>query len=168
MTDRPFLELMLCATANWDPAPPLRSLSDVRGDPMSARYLDGWGRLGDAGLVAEDGRGHPVGAAWYRLFPATAPGHGYVDAATPELAIAVVADRRGQGIGASLMQTLLERARAAGFAALSLSVGPANGRAIALYQRHGFRRVAVLGGSYTMLAELGARRRDSSRPACGD
>src|SRR5690349_11838653 len=37
--DRPFLERMLCATANWDPAPPFRSLADVLGDPSSAGYL---------------------------------------------------------------------------------------------------------------------------------
>jgi GNAT superfamily N-acetyltransferase len=124
VADRAFLGLVLCATANWDPAAPRRSLPDVRGDPESARYLDGWDRVGDAGLVAEGGRGVPVGAVGYRLFPPTEPGHGYVDDATPELASAVVADHRGRGIGAGLMQALVDRARAAGVPALSLRVAP--------------------------------------------
>src|SRR5215204_6514047 len=42
-----------------------------------ARYVNNWGRPGDAGLVAwENG---PIGAAWYRFFPADAPGFGFVD-----------------------------------------------------------------------------------------
>ena len=39
-----------------------------------ARYVNNWGRPGDAGLVAWEAG--PVGAAWYRLFPASAPGFG--------------------------------------------------------------------------------------------
>jgi ribosomal protein S18 acetylase RimI-like enzyme len=155
--DQPFLERMLHATANWDPTPPFRSLADVLGDPASAAYLDGWGRPGDAGVVAEDGGGRPIGAAWYRLFPASEPGHGYVDAATPEMAIAVDAEHRGRGIGAALMDALAGRALAAGLCALSLSVALANSRAIALYERHGFRRVAVEGRSLTMRARLDVR-----------
>ena len=36
-----------------------------------ARYVNNWGRPGDAGLVAWEAG--PVGAAWYRLFPSSAP-----------------------------------------------------------------------------------------------
>ena len=46
-----------------------RSTTDI---PLS-RYVDGWGRAGDTALIAMDG-GHPVGAAWFRLFPAACPG----------------------------------------------------------------------------------------------
>ena len=53
-----------------------------------ARYVNNWGRPGDAGLIAwENG---PIGAAWYRVFPGSAPGFGFVDEQTPELTIAVV------------------------------------------------------------------------------
>ena len=62
-----------------------------------ARYVNNWGRPGDAGLVAWEAG--PVGAAWYRLFPANAPGFGFVDEETPELTIAVVPSRRGSGLG---------------------------------------------------------------------
>ena len=33
--------------------------------PSSSGYLDGWGRRGDAGFVAQDVDGIPLGAAWY-------------------------------------------------------------------------------------------------------
>ena len=48
------------------------------------RYVAGWGRPGDAALVAID-EFQPVGAAWYRLFKEDEPGYGSVDPDTPEL-----------------------------------------------------------------------------------
>jgi ribosomal protein S18 acetylase RimI-like enzyme len=72
-------------------------------------------------LVAEDG-GEPVGAVWYRLFTEDDHGEGYVDADTPELAIAVVVGRRGEGIGRSLLEAAAGRAKADGLRRLSLSV----------------------------------------------
>ena len=44
-------------------------------DVSISHYVDGWGRKGDAALVAMEG-GHPVGAAWYRLFPSLTPATG--------------------------------------------------------------------------------------------
>jgi GNAT superfamily N-acetyltransferase len=59
---------------------------------------------GDVGVVAvADGR--PLGAAWVRQVR----GYGFVDDRTPELGIAVVADRRGEGIGMALLTKLFER-----------------------------------------------------------
>ena len=122
------------------------------------RYVQTWGRPGDAGVIALDD-GFPVGAAWYRLFRATDPGYGFVDEETPELAIAVVPSRRGKGIGGELLTALLERARTEGFQALSLSVNKDN-PALSLYERHGFRTVGESDGALTMVADL-------ARPARG-
>ena len=69
---------------------------------------------------------------------ASAPGYGFVDEETPELAVAVVPNARGKGVGTALLTALLDRARADGYAALSLSVDRANEGAIALYEQHGF------------------------------
>lgn len=117
-----------------------------------ARYVEGWGRPGDAALVAIEGF-QPVGAAWYRLFTAAEPGFGFVDEATPELTIAVVPSRRGHGYGRQLLEELLRQARAAGYSGVSLSVEPDN-PALQLYERHGFVRVSERGGALVMRAPL--------------
>jgi ribosomal protein S18 acetylase RimI-like enzyme len=124
------------------------------GDLPVSRYVDAWGRPGDASVIALDA-GSPVGAAWYRLFKRAAPGYGFVDEATPELAIAVVPSKRGGGFGRELLSALIERARGEGFEALSLSVEPQN-PALKLYERFGFRKVGESGGAWTMRAELGS------------
>ena len=119
---------------------------------LVSRYVRGWGRPGDTAVVALDG-GFPVGAAWYRVFTADEPGYGFVDEQTPELAIAVVPSQRGKGVGEQLLLALIERARQAGYASLSLSVEPGN-PARKLYERHGFRVVDEGAEAWTMVAHL--------------
>ncbi|HVM17880.1 MAG TPA: GNAT family N-acetyltransferase [Gaiellaceae bacterium] len=119
------------------------------------RYVYAWGsRPGDAGVIALD-EGFPVGAAWYRLFRADAPGYGFVDEQTPELATAVVPSRRGRGIGERLLRALMERAREEGHEALSLAVDRDN-PALGLYDRLGFREVRREGETVVMVARLGS------------
>ena len=142
--DLPFLRDMLrhAYYARWG------SEADV---PLE-RYVAGWGRRGDRAFVAIDAF-QPVGAAWYRLFPADEPGYGFVDEETPELTIAVVPSRRGKGFGRQLLEALLEQARKDGFRALSLSVEPDN-PALHLYERYGFERVGERAGALVMRAGL--------------
>jgi len=90
--------------------------------PVNRKYVEGWGRPGDAGVIAVDQMDQPLGAAWYRLHPDEAPGYGFVSPMMPELTIGVRADVRGQGLGHALLQTLLALAQSQGYAALSLSV----------------------------------------------
>ena len=144
--DVPFLRDMLHHAYYWrESAPEMEDL------PVS-RYVLGWGRRGDASVIAiEDA--WPVGAAWYRLFTRAEPGYGFVDEETPELSIAVVPSKRGHGHGSQLLEALLARAREEGFEALSLSVEPDN-PALRLYEKHGFRKVGERGGSWTMKVEL--------------
>ena len=109
-----------------------------------ARYVEGWGRPSDLGVVAvEDGIGERIGAAWLRLLTGEAKGFGYVDDETPELAIAVVPAHRGRGVGERLLAELLDAARGT-FGAVSLSVR-ANNPALRLYERMGFRTVSGRG-----------------------
>jgi GNAT superfamily N-acetyltransferase len=117
------------------------------------RYVQNWGRVGDAGIVAFDARG-PFGAAWYRLFTAEEPGFGFIDEQTPELTISVVPSRRGQGVGGDLLTALLERARADRFAAVSLS---AQRHQTKLYERAGFVPVQDTGKAVTMRRALAER-----------
>jgi GNAT superfamily N-acetyltransferase len=114
------------------------------------RYVQNWGRRGDAGVIAFDGP-NVYGAAWYRLFPASAPGFGFVDEETPELTIAVVPSHRGHGSGTELLEALRERARSDGFARLSLSAEPGQTR---FYEKHGFREHQREERTVTMVADL--------------
>jgi GNAT superfamily N-acetyltransferase len=151
--DLPFLRRMLYEAACWNPDRPRPTLEEALADPRTGRYLDGWGRPGDTAVIAEDASARPLGAAWYRFFEPAAPGYGFVDASIPELTIGVRPEHRGRGIGGALLTGLLDRARAAGLDALSLSVERTN-PALALYERHGFRRIGESGGSWTMRIDL--------------
>jgi GNAT superfamily N-acetyltransferase len=144
--DVPFMRDMLRHAYYWRWADP--ELEDL---PVG-RYVDRWGRPGDTAVVIIE-RFRPVGAAWYRLFTADAPGYGFVDEQTPELTIAVVPSCRGKGYGDQLLTALLDRARADGYRRVSLSVMPDN-PAVALYERHGFHTVGERGGANAMVAEL--------------
>jgi GNAT superfamily N-acetyltransferase len=124
------------------------------GDLPVSRYVDRWGRSGDTAVVALEGA-TPVGAAWFRLYRPEEPGFGFVDEETPELSIAVVPSRRHHGYGSKLLGELLARARAAGYATVSLSVERDN-PARHLYERYGFREVASDDNTITMRAELGS------------
>jgi ribosomal protein S18 acetylase RimI-like enzyme len=116
------------------------------------RYVAGWGRRGDNGLLAIE-QFQPVGAAWYRLFAADEPGYGFVDEETPELTIAVVPSCRGRGLGEELLSELLDQARGEGYPRVSLSVEPDN-PALRLYEQHGFAKVGERAGTWVMQAEL--------------
>jgi GNAT superfamily N-acetyltransferase len=113
-----------------------------------ARYTENWGREGDVAVIAME-HGHRIGAAWLRRFPASAPGYAFVDEQTAELTISVVPSRRRHGLGQELLDALLERARAAGWKAVSLSV-EAQSPAVAFYERNGFEEVGESHGGLTM------------------
>ncbi len=124
--------------------------------PSVRKYLDGWGRPGDAGVVAVDDAGNRLGAAWFRLFPANDPAYGFVAPDVPELSIGVAAEARGKGVGRALLDALLATARAQGYRAVSLSVDRQN-PARRLYERAGFRDAGVSDPSdtsVTMIAML--------------
>lgn len=49
---------------------------------------------------------------------------------------------RGLGLGAALLEAVVRKAREAGYAAMRLDTLPGMKRAIAMYERHGFRDIA--------------------------
>jgi ribosomal protein S18 acetylase RimI-like enzyme len=115
------------------------SVEAVAAIPSAARYVAGWGRPGDFGLVAELDEA-PAGAAWARQFTPAENPNVYVDEQTPELVIAVLPGARGRGVGRRLLYALAERARNR-HPALCLTVRAEN-PAIRLYERVGFERLA--------------------------
>lgn len=152
--DVDFLNLMFIETIDWQDGAPRRSLDEAFSEPNLAKYVSGWGRPGDCGVIALSGSGEPLGAAWYRLLAADDPGYGFVSPEVPELGIAVIPAQRGRGLGRSLLQRLVQVARTEGRPALSLSVAEDNLRAIRLYERLGFRQVQFDGNSWTMLLTI--------------
>jgi GNAT superfamily N-acetyltransferase len=132
--DEPFLLTMLFYAAHADHEPDARP-SQLLTNPALARYVVGFGRAGDLGVVAE-GAGGPVGAAWVRLLADDDRGYGWVSDDTPELVIAVVPRIVGGGLGTRMMEELLARAHGH-FPAISLSVRQEN-PARRLYLRLGF------------------------------
>ena len=152
--DVAFLKEMLYAAMFWRPDDPAWPLEWVLAQPVLAMYHEEWGRGGDYGLVAVDDDGSRVGAAWCRLFTDEVHGDGYVDEATPELAVAVVANRRDQGLGLSLLESLAGEMRSRGVARLSLSVD-ADNPANALYLGLGYVDYQPGDGKERMVLELG-------------
>ncbi|MGB7086302.1 MAG: GNAT family N-acetyltransferase [Phormidesmis sp.] len=114
------------------------SVATVRDNPDLTRYVQGWGRSGDIGIVAMH-KDKSVGAAWLRLWSGSEKGYGYVADEIPELAIAMGPNYQGQGIGSALLTQILAMAQNK-FPAVSLSTRVDN-PATRLYQRTGFVRV---------------------------
>jgi len=131
--DEPIVWEMLCYASHES------SIRSVQMQPYLARYAVDWGRVGDAGWVAIRGN-IPIGAAWLRLWLEEDKGFGYIKDSIPELAIAVLPDYRGQGIGTRLLRQILAIAKER-FPAVSLNVRAEN-PVVRLYERVGFVRVA--------------------------
>jgi len=110
--------------------PPSRSIIN---DPQIFIYIKSFGtRPGDLGVVAEQ-NAQVVGAAWTRIISA----YGHIDAETPELAISILPEFRGYGIGTKMMKKLFEILRSGGYVRTSLSVQK-NNPAIRFYKRLGY------------------------------
>ena len=101
-------------------------------EPEIFVYIKDFGGNNDNGVIAElDGKA--IGAAWTRIIPA----YGNIDNKTPELAISVLPDYRGLGIGTDLMEYLFSELRKHGHKRTSLSVQKDN-PAVRFYKRLGY------------------------------
>jgi len=154
--DEPFLWQMLYYAANMAEDGAV-SGDDAKTHPYLAKYVRGWGRGGDLGTIAVGEGAQPLGAAWVRLLIGAEKNYAAVADGVPELAVAVLPQYIGQGIGAGLLARLLDDARAI-YSAVVLSVRAAN-PARRLYERLGFVVVDTVvnrvgGESFVMLRSL--------------
>ena len=126
--------------------------ADVVREPELARYVEGWS-ADDLGVIAESPDSTALGAAWLRLLAGDRAGYGHVADDIPELAIAVLPDWRGRGIGSTMLRQLLDGA-VERHQRVSLSVNRAN-PACRLYERFGVREVITRGDALVMALDLG-------------
>ena len=134
--DEPFLWEMLYFAAHMDEDGEI-SPEAAKQNPDLEKYVNGWGRETDVGCIAlEPHSNQPVGAAWIRLLIANEKTTSYVDDVTPELAIAVLPEYLGCGVGTLMLQHLLEAAKQR-YPRVVLSVRATN-PAKRLYERMGF------------------------------
>ena len=125
---------------------PERSI--VRNEDLQVYVRDFGKKEDDCCLVAEaDGR--IVGAVWTRIMD----DYGHVDERTPSLAISLLKEYRGKGIGTELLLQMLETLRQKGYRQVSLSVQKAN-YALRMYQKAGFETIADRGEELLMVCDL--------------
>jgi GNAT superfamily N-acetyltransferase len=121
--DEPFLWEMLYYAAHMDEDGEV-SFQAAKTNPDLVKYARDWGCETDVGCIAfEPGCNEPIGAAWLRLLIGDEKTTSYVNDDIPELAIAVLPEYLGRGVGTQLLQHVLEAA---------------TNPAIRLYERIGF------------------------------
>jgi len=103
-------------------------------EPEIYIYIKNFGDKPDDCGVAAERDGKIVGAAWTRIIPA----FGHIGDQTPELAISVLPECRGQNIGTMLMCSLFDLLRERGYHRTSLSVQKDN-PAVRFYKRLGYK-----------------------------
>ncbi len=100
--DQDFLWRMLYYAAHMDESG--EAPESARANPDLRPYVEDFGRRGDLGVIALDlATGINAGAAWVRAMPSEWPLYHYIDATTPELAIAVAPEHIGRGAGGQMI-----------------------------------------------------------------
>lgn len=115
-------------------------------------YISNFGESGDVCFVAESER-KAVGAVWTRILSGKVPGYGNIDDSTPEFAISVKKEYRGQGIGKRLMKEMILFLKEQGIKRASLSVDKEN-YAFHMYEKLGFHVLEERDGDYLMVLDL--------------
>ncbi|GCF93200.1 N-acetyltransferase [Enterococcus florum] len=140
-------EFLYQAIFQRDPQKPIpRSEID---QPSVRIYINDFGQLPDDHCLCAKRDGQIIGAVWVRNID----GFGTVDDQTPEFAISLLPDYRGQGIGTDLMEAMLDELRQAGYQRTSLAVQKDN-YALRMYQKVGFKIVGENQEEYILVCEL--------------
>ncbi|MBR2707036.1 MAG: GNAT family N-acetyltransferase [Mogibacterium sp.] len=126
--------------------PPDRSITE---QPELSLYYDGFGSgPADLCMAAED-NGTIAGVAWTRSMD----DYGHVDDGIPSLAISLIREYRGKGIGTKLLGKLLDQLKHNGYGRVSLSVQKEN-YAVRMYEHAGFRTISENDEEFIMVCAL--------------
>ena len=123
---------------------------EIINDPALQVYVKDFGTKPDDGCLVAEQDGKIVGAVWVRDMP----DYGHIRDGEPSFAIAVLKEYRSRGIGTQLMQRMLGRLTARGYANASLAVQKAN-YAVRMYKNVGFVIVGENDQEFIMEADLG-------------
>lgn len=109
---------------------------EIINQPDLQVYIKEFGEQnGDICLVAECDS-NIIGAVWVRIMN----DYGHVSDEMPSLAISLLPEYRGKGIGTALMQSMLETVSKQGYKGISLSVQKQN-YATRMYSKLGFKTI---------------------------
>lgn len=121
---------------------------EIIKEPELQIYVSDFGKDTDLCYVAEIDE-KIVGAVWTRIIN----DYGHIDDETPSLAISVLKEYRGLGIGTKLMKKILKALKEQGYKQVSLSVQKEN-YAVDIYKKVGFRILNENKEDYIMICTL--------------
>lgn len=112
-------------------------------------YIEDFGKREDDLCLVAERDSKVIGACWVRIMN----DYGHIDDETPSLAISVLEEHRGHGIGTTLLQFMLPVLKAKGYDRVSLAVQKAN-YAVRMYKKVGFEIVDENEQEYIMICNL--------------
>lgn len=121
--------------------------------PEVYAYTKDFGEQKDDYCLVADLGGKIVGAVWVRILSGEIRGYGNIDDKTPEFAISLFKEYRGQGIGTLLMFKMIDYLKRKGYKQASLNVKKEN-YAVNLYKKVGFEIINEDNEDYLMLLDL--------------
>lgn len=139
-----FLYEALFVPEGSDPPP-----EEITESPGLQVYIKDFGKYKDDHCLVSEAESRVVGMIWCRIMN----DYGHVDDETPSLALSVLKEYRGRGIGMALLKEMLSLLKSLGYPGVSLSVQKEN-RAAGLYLKAGFHTVRETEEEYIMVCDL--------------
>ena len=135
------IEIRPMTAGDWPTVEAIFAAGIAEGEATFETATPSWrdfdaGKIDDPRLVAVDDAGAVVGWAAASRVSARAAYRGVI-----EHSVYVDPARRGEGVGARLLEAFVERADAAGFWTIQSSVFPENEASLRLHEKNGFRVV---------------------------
>lgn len=143
------LQKQLLLVALWTPDDEPTPQPHVLEVPHIKEFFVDWGREGDLGYFAFDEQDNPAGIVQVRYKSSPTSMHRNL----PELALAVLPEYRGQGVGLKLMEHILAQVEKTADG-VRLGVHPKNKAAINLYHRFGFDVYEIAQSGYPQMVRI--------------